>query len=145
MNDDATLVKRAEQIAKRAHAGQTDKSGNPYIGHLSRVAAGVDEPDAEAVAWLHDAVEDTEISLEDLRRQGIPERIVTAVDAITRRPAPDDDYPYRVKQNRLALKVKAADIADNANPDRLAQLDPDTRARLEDKYANLRDVLGLQQ
>ena len=56
MND---LVERAKDLAHRAHAGQVDKAGRPYIEHVARVAARVaDDPEAEAVAWLHDVLED---------------------------------------------------------------------------------------
>lgn len=147
MTEGAKLVQHAESIARSAHDGQVDKSGNPYIGHLSRVAARVSTPagrEAEVVAWLHDVVEDTETTLEELRRNGIPERIVTAIEAITKRSGESrGDYLQRVKSNALAVEVKAADVADNTDPERLQMLDEATRERLTMKYAHTRQVLGI--
>ncbi|MDX6230901.1 MAG: hypothetical protein QOI76_4291, partial [Frankiales bacterium] len=97
---------------------------------------------AEAAAWLHDVLEDTRTTVTDLAAQGIPATVVAAVEALTRGngEAPDDYYA-RVAANPLALKVKRADIADNADPERLAHLDPATRERLTAKYDHARVVL----
>ena len=134
----------AKAIAVREHAGQTDKAGQPYIGHVSRVAARVsDDPDTETVAWLHDVVEDTGFSLSDLLAQFAP-HIVEAVDAITRRAGEDPaDYYARVRGNELARAVKLADIADNSDPSRLSVLDEATRERLERKYRHAREVVSV--
>lgn len=131
----ASALEAAKAIAHREHSDQSDKAGQPYIGHVSRVAAQVsDDHDAETVAWLHDVVEDTSIELSDLGDEFAP-HIVAAVDAITRRvgEAPADYY-RRVRGNDLARRVKLADIADNSDPVRLAGLDSATRERLERKY-----------
>lgn len=143
--EQTTLAARAQSIATRAHHGQTDKAGRPYITHPARIAARVQGDDTlEAVAWLHDVVEDTPVTLDDLRDAGFPEAVVAAVHAITRRTheAPDDYYD-RVRANETALRVKAADIADNSDPARLALLDEPTRQRLTRKYAHARHRLGL--
>lgn len=110
-------VERARQIAATAHDGQTDMSGVAYITHPERVAAGVSgDPSAEVVAWLHDVVEDTGVTLADLATEFPPE-IVAAVDAITKRIGEgSDEYYRRVAANPLALKVKYADLADNSSP-----------------------------
>lgn len=134
----ALLVARL--IANVAHAGQVDKAGLPYITHPTRVAQLVREispadTDAETVAWLHDVVEDSAITLDDLRRWGLSVDVVAAVDAITRRSGEDPDVYYaRVAASPRALQVKIADIADNCDPARLALLDPATRDRLTAKY-----------
>ena len=135
------LVALAERIARAAHAGQTDKAGMPYAEHPARVAARVaDDPDAAAAAWLHDVLEDTSMTAEDLAAHGIPERVVTAVRALTHR---DDQTPEKyyaaVAADALARRVKHADLADNSDPRRLAVLeadDPATAARLRAKYAH---------
>ena len=139
-----SIVEGAADVARGAHAGQVDKSGQPYIGHPARVAARVRGDDfAEAAAWLHDVVEDTDVTLDDLRRD-FPDELVAAVDALTRRRHEEpDDYYARVRRNPLALRVKAADLADNSDAARLAALPPDTQARLRAKYAHAREVLGL--
>lgn len=129
-------VDRAKAIATDAHRGVTDKGGQPYIGHPARVAERVagDEA-AECVAWLHDLVEDTAMTLDDLRAE-FDEVVAAAVDAITRRDGEHSlNYYARVRANPLALKVKYADLADNTDPDRLALLEPDRQERLAKKYS----------
>lgn len=148
----ASLAARAEVIARRAHEGQVDKAGNAYIHHPERVAGHVENhaapewlDEARAVAWLHDVVEDTGVSLADLREQ-FPAEVVAAVDAMTRRPGEDpDDYYARVRADRIALAVKHADLDDNTDPARLALLDDATVHRLTAKYAHAREVLGAAQ
>lgn len=140
MND---IVERAKDLAHRAHAGQVDKAGRPYIEHVARVAAAVaDDPEAEAVAWLHDVAEDApEFNGEVVR---FPDYVFFAVTRLTRvRGLPDDAYYQRIRQNELALRVKLADIADNADESRLALLDEATANRLRRKYAKAREALGV--
>lgn len=148
MGEADSLIEGAAALAGRAHAGQTDKAGRPYIEHPSRVAARVAEryPDnivARGIAWLHDVVEDTDVTLEEIRAQFGPE-VADGVDAITHRPGePREDYYRRVAANPTALLVKGADLDDNGDPERLAMLDAATRVRLEAKYAKARTALGL--
>ena len=134
----AALVEAAESVARDAHRDQVDKAGRAYVDHPARVAARVaDDPVAAAVAWLHDTVEDTGTTLEELRRRGFPAVVRDAVDAMTRRDDEDPDAYYeRVAGDRTALRVKRADIADNSDPARLARLDAPVRERLEAKYAH---------
>ena len=144
MTDSAAT--RAQFLATRAHDGQVDKVGQPYIYHPARVAAAVYadgcDDEAQAVAWLHDVVEDTPITLDDLRREGFSERVVEAVDAITKRKGEAfADYYERVKANPVALVVKWHDVADNADPARLAKVAPDTRERLQAKYERAKVML----
>jgi (p)ppGpp synthase/HD superfamily hydrolase len=142
--DDAAA--HAERVAREAHVGQVDKAGRPYIDHPRRVAARVAEvdgrPAAVAVAWLHDVVEDTPTTLEDLRDAGFGADVVAAVDALTRRPGEGDDYYLRVASDDLATVVKLADIWDNTNPERLARLSPDDQARLEQKYRHALEAIS---
>ncbi|RLY94290.1 HD domain-containing protein [Kocuria tytonicola] len=145
----STLTDRARDIATRAHHGQTDKTGADYIDHPRRVAervrhhAAAEQLEAaQVVAWLHDVVEDTPVTLDDLRAE-FPADIVAGVDAMTRRPDEEhDDYYRRVAADPLARVVKQADLDDNTDPARTALLDPETRARLEQKYAHAREVLA---
>lgn len=134
---DHMLVAKARTLAERAHAAQVDKVGRPYVEHLTRVAAAVAEHPvspglAQAVAWLHDVIEDTELGEVDLMAAGMPRVVVEAVEAITHRPhEPRVDYYLRVQANPLALAVKLADVIDNSDPERLAQLDEATRERAD--------------
>lgn len=132
------FVREAERIATAAHMGQTDKAGQPYIDHPRRVAQRVAHVDgragAVAVAWLHDVVEDTEVSLHHLRTAGFSDEVISAVDAITRRPGEGDDYYRRVAINDLASVAKQADIWDNTNPERMERLPQAEQDRLTSKY-----------
>jgi len=139
------LEATAELVAHLAHAGQVDKAGEPYITHPARVVARipVGEHLVRAAAWLHDVVEDTDVTMDDLRGVISP-TVVSAVAALTHREgeAPADYYA-RVLRNRTALRVKTADIDDNTDPTRLARLDPATRERLTAEYETARELLGL--
>ncbi|MEM7058552.1 MAG: HD domain-containing protein [Pseudomonadota bacterium] len=132
---------RAFEIAFAAHWGQTDKSGQPYMAHVVRVASRVAPEDAQIVALLHDVVEDTQVTLDTIR-DVFGTFIADAVDAITRRDGEGHDaYLDRVAANPLAKAVKIADLNDNSDPVRMAQLDQLTQARLAKKYAAARERL----
>lgn len=137
------LVERAKELAYRAHAGQVDKAGRPYIEHVARVAAAVsDDPEAEAVAWLHDAIEDCFGAAKAVEAL-LPSELYGAVLDLTRfNWMPAADYYAAIRDNPLAMRVKLADIADNADEARLALLDDKTAARLRRKYAKARKILG---
>lgn len=120
------ILKIAKTIATKAHEGQFryDKK-TPFITHPEAVAdffyCGLDivEPDKEdiegqIVAWLHDVVEDTDVTLGDLLNQGIPFYLVTIVEILTHRENEEYlDYLLRVKENDFATQVKKADIKHN--------------------------------
>ncbi|MFJ6993108.1 HD domain-containing protein [Streptomyces sp. NPDC003090] len=139
---------QVEVLAHRAHAGQTDKAGRPYVEHLRAVAEGVrargGSDEQIAAAWLHDAVEDGALSERRLAELEVPQSVKDMVLALTKRPGEDlADYTARVLAVPGALLVKEADLAHNADPDRLAVLDEPTRTRLTAKYARVRRLLGL--
>lgn len=135
-------VARARTLALEAHAGQVDKAGHPYIGHVGRVAAAVrGDDEAEAVAWLHDVIEDCPAFAGQV--QAFPAPLQDAVRLLSRTSAADaDTYYARISADPLALKVKLADIADNADEARLASLDAATAERLRDKYRQALAALG---
>lgn len=134
MSDD--IVSRAKALAHRAHADQVDKAGRPYIEHVARVAAAVsDDPVAEAVAWLHDVLEDCDECFHEAVFV-IGSDVALSVMRLTRcRTVTDDRYYELIRLNETALRVKLADIADNSSEERLALLDEKTAARLRRKYA----------
>ncbi|MCM8541692.1 MAG: HD domain-containing protein [Lentisphaeraceae bacterium] len=110
------FVKTAEEIATKAHEGQFRKGGEiPYIIHPQRVSKRVKgDPDAEAVAWLHDVLEDTDVTAEILRSEGIPDNVIEAVKALTKsKEIPYNEYLENVRNNELAKKVKIQDMLDN--------------------------------
>ncbi len=118
-------IEKALQIAAKAHEGQTEKDGQPYILHPLRVMNSVEGEEAKIAAVLHDVIEDTEITEEDLRREGFSETVLAAVLCLTHRKSePYADYVVRCKGNDIARRVKLADLEDNARPSR-ALLRPD--------------------
>lgn len=110
-----TLTVTAEKVARTAHEGQYRNDGiEPYANHPRRVAGRFQHPTYQAVAWLHDVVEDTDMTLKDLRERGFSEEIVEAVDAITHKEDQDYlGYILEVRRNLIAKSVKMADIHDN--------------------------------
>ena len=120
-----TSIEKALQIAVRAHEGQIDKDGQPYILHPLRVMNAVEDEQAKIVAVLHDVIEDTSVTFEDLRREGFDEVVLTALECLThRKNEPYADYVVRCKGNVIARQVKLADLEENARPSR-ALLRPD--------------------
>jgi (p)ppGpp synthase/HD superfamily hydrolase len=110
---------RAILIAAQAHSDQLDKAGRPYILHPIRVMQRVHQhgPAAEIVAVLHDVVEDTPVTLEELADQGFGPDIIAGVDALTRRDGEDYfDYIERCSQDQIGCLVKLADLEDNSDP-----------------------------
>lgn len=137
----------AVALATRAHDGQLDKSGQPYIGHPLRVMATVAAQGhgehEQMAAVLHDVIEDTPVTAADLLASGVPPTVVDAVVALSKEPGePQPHYLARVAANPMALPVKHADIADNSSPQRLNQLDPPTQDRLRLKYAEALRLLA---
>ncbi|MET8128883.1 HD domain-containing protein [Streptomyces sp. NPDC005065] len=137
-----------EAIARSAHAGRQDKAGRPYAEHLAAVADGVrargGSVDQIAAAWLHDAVEDDALSAEWLAAAELPQQVKDMVLAVTKRDGEDlAAYTRRILATPGALLIKESDLAHNADPARLAVLDPATRTRLTAKYAQVRALLGL--
>lgn len=137
------IVARAKDLAYRAHAGQVDKAGRPYIEHVARVAAAcADDPVAEAVAWVHDVMEDHPHFTARLMHV-LPAEVYIAANLLDRNLGHRSmDYYERIRTNPIALRVKLADIADNADESRLALLDEATAARLRQKYARALAALG---
>lgn len=113
MNRKVQLAK-AVILARKAHRGQLDKTGLPYIEHPMRVMDSVPGIEQKIVAVLHDVVEDTSVTLDDLRRFGFEEELVQAVDSVTRRKGETyREFTLRAKQNRIGRTIKIADIRDN--------------------------------
>lgn len=119
----ATL-ERAIRIAMKAHKGQTDKYGNPYILHPLRVMGMGRTEEERIVGILHDVVEDTAWTFDDMRKEGFSERIVAALDCVTKR-SEDEDYDKfvaRTRTNPLAIRVKLNDLTDNMDIRRMGEV-----------------------
>lgn len=117
-----SLLERAIALAVQKHAGQSDKSGAPYILHPLRMMTRMKTTDAMMAAVLHDIVEDTDTTLTNLRREGFPENVVAAVDALSRRDGESyEDFTARAGAESLSRQVKIADLEDNMNLLRLGK------------------------
>lgn len=143
--DDQRHLAMCVDIATRAHERQLDKAGRPYIGHPLRVMSRVEGLHTQMAAVLHDVLEDTTVTSEELRDRGVPDPVIDAVETLTRRTGESyESFVRRIVESGdpIALQVKHADIADNTDPDRLAELPEDTRARLTKKYRAALRILG---
>lgn len=126
----------AISITSDVFVDKVDKAGKPYILHCLRVMNGVDQKDEELmqIAILHDVVEDTDITIEHLRKEGYSERVLNAVDLLTHRPTqPYEDYIKMISHNKDCVKVKLADLKDNSDITRLKGLTKKDFDRME-KY-----------
>jgi (p)ppGpp synthase/HD superfamily hydrolase len=118
-------------LAVEAHRGQRDKTGQPYILHALRVMLRLETEHEQMAGVLHDVVEDTPHTLEDLRRLGYPDAVVEAADCLTRRG--DETYEQFVERaiaNPIARRVKLADIEDNMDVRRIGEISEKDRERL---------------
>lgn len=127
-------TKKALALCFDAHKDQKDKSGLPYVFHPFHLAEQMDSEESVIVALLHDVVEDTEITLEQLREMGFSEPVLEALRLMTHQSGvPYMEYVARISKNALATKVKLADLAHNSDTTRLEHLDDKALARVE-KY-----------
>ena len=128
------LTKKALKISFQAHKNQLDKSGIPYVYHPFHLAEQMDDEYSVCVALLHDVVEDTEMTIDDLTEQGFPREVTEALLLMTH----DDSVPYmdyikKIKTNSLATKVKLADLEHNSDLTRLDEIN-DAALERADKY-----------
>ena len=137
------LTKKAMRIAFDAHKDQVDRSGVPYIFHPMHLAEQMTDEERTCAALLHDVVEDTDLTFEDLAEQGIPETVIAALKLLTH----DDAVPYleyvdNIKENPIAAAVKLADLRHNSDLTRLdavSQKDLDRVKKYSDAIALLID------
>ena len=135
------LTKRAILFAFDAHRGQYDKSGLPYITHPLHVAESMETEDECVVALLHDVLEDTDITIEDLTRIGISDRQIAALRLLCH----DDSVPYleyvqAIRADPLARTVKLADLRHNSDLTRLNVVTKEDIERVE-KYKQAIEIL----
>ena len=133
------LTMKAMNLAYNAHHGQFDKGGVPYIFHPIHLAEQMDDEFSICVALLHDTVEDTAVTLEDLGKD-FPAEVVNAVRLLTH----DDDVEYfdyvrAIKRDPIAVKIKLADLAHNGDPTRISNQGNAEKRRK--KYAAARKIL----
>lgn len=141
------LTIKAMKIAYTAHAGQVDKAGAPYIFHPYRVAESMPDEISTCAALLHDVVEDTDVTLDELRAE-FPEEVIRAIRLLTRSKGEEYfRYIERIKssENAVARRVKLADLRDNCDLSRLAFCSLEVQAQAESlikRYAKAISILS---
>lgn len=134
----------ASALAKNAHDGQTDKAGRPYYEHVFAVrdALAGHGTDAQIAGVLHDIIEDTGTTADDLRAAGVPEHVVAAVESVSRRSGETYmELIVRAAADPLGRLVKLADNRHNSDEARLALLPAEKAASLRKRYKKAREVL----
>ena len=130
------FIEKSLKIALEAHAGQKDKAGKAYILHPLRLMARMDSEIEMSVALLHDVIEDSDFTAEDLLNNGIPSNVVNAVQCLTRIQGETyAEFIDRVIKNKLAAKIKKADIEDNINVLRLNSVTSEDLERITKYHA----------
>ncbi len=134
-------LERAIEIAATAHAGQLDRSGQPYVLHPLRVMLAVNSEHERMAAVLHDVVEDSAITYDHLMREGFPTEVVEAVRALTRAKGGSRiDAARKAVRNPIARLVKLADVADNMDLSRISNPSEKDQAR-QREYEQVREIL----
>ena len=136
------MTKTAIRLMFDLHKEQTDKSGLPYVVHPWHVAESMDDEITATVALLHDAVEDTDLTLEGVREAGFPEAVVAALGCMTHDDSVDYmDYVRALAPNAVARKVKLADLRHNAD---ITRLDAPTEKDLARREKYLKAIAYLE-
>ena len=143
-------LERAIEIAISAHKGQTDKGGNPYILHPLRVMMSLESQAEKMVGVLHDVVEDSDWTFEDLENEGFPVDVIDALKSVTKNESEhgsDEGYfrfVERAKLNPIGARVKIADLQDNLDISRIPELDESAMQRIN-KYKISLEILTSSQ
>ena len=117
------MTKKAIRLAYKAHQGQTDKCGIPYVFHPYHLAEQMDTEETITAALLHDVVEDTDVTMEDLEIEGFPPAVLKALALLTHDPAvPYMEYVAALKADPIARAVKIADLIHNSDLSRMDEV-----------------------
>ena len=129
------LLSKAIELAIKAHSDQKDKQGIPYLTHVFRVAMRGRSQEEKICGILHDVIEDSDLSFDDIRKEGFPENILEALNCLTKKSdsEPYDEFIERIKKNPLAMRVKLNDLEDNMDLRRYTILNENDVVRLN-KY-----------
>ncbi len=140
-----TLTKMALKICFQAHKEQLDKGGIPYVFHPFHLAEQMDTEAEICTALLHDVVEDTDYTLEDISALGFPREVTDALALLTHAPeVPYMDYVKEIKKNPIARKVKLADLAHNSDENRMeimTEWEAQKAKKRAEKYGKARALL----
>ena len=135
------LTKKAIKISFNAHKNQVDKSGMPYVFHPFHLAEQMDDEYSVCVALLHDVIEDTDITIEDLKAEGFPKEVINAIELMTHSDSVLYlDYVKAIKNNSIARKVKLVDLKHNSDLSRLDNID-DMALKRAEKYKKAIEIL----
>lgn len=138
------MTKKALKLCFEAHKEQQDKSGLPYVFHPFHLAEQMDTEEAVTLALLHDVVEDTPITPEQLAAMGFPHRVLSALALLTHAEnVPYMDYVAAIAGDPLAAQVKLADLRHNSDLTRLDAVDENALARREKYLQAIRLLEGL--
>ena len=144
---DIDMIAKARAWAVKAHAGQKDKAGKDYFkAHVTVVAEGVKgDPIAEAVAFLHDTVEDTSVTIEDIRT-GFPKEVADTVSTLTHSKGISyAEYLWYIQQNSIAVKVKLSDLRSNMDLTRLPHTPTERDLERTRKYKRAYTILSSRE
>lgn len=132
-------IAKALEIAIQAHKGQTDKAGQPYIIHPITVALSQESEEAFVAAILHDVVEDSDYSIEDIASSGFSSEVVEAVRVLTHEKSVEyGEYIEAIRGNEIARSVKIADLMHNSDLSRLSVVTEKDIERCEKYKKSLR-------
>jgi len=136
-----STLERAIEIAVKAHAGQIDKAGEPYILHPLRLMFAVNGTYPRMAAVLHDVVEDTSVTIDNLKAEGFPAEVIEAVQALTKQKGESRiEAAKRASENSISKAVKLADVTDNIDITRIQQPTEKDYLRLKE-YEQVRALL----
>ena len=139
-------MQHAIELATEAHKNQKDRAGKPYIGHVTRVSQAGRTPEERMAGILHDIVEDTDWTFEQLAGEGIPPQVIDAVRCLTKQEG--EDYGHfieRVKTNPIAIEVKLNDLRDNMDVTRIPEIDDWYVAHLRKYHRAYNDLIKLHK
>ena len=137
------LTKKAMKLCFEAHKDQVDKTDMPYVFHPFHLAEQMDDEISTVCALLHDVVEDSDTTLDDLRIKGFPDEVIEVLALLTHdENVPYMDYVREIKKNPVATKVKIADLTHNSDLSRMEESEIDERAlKRNEKYAEALRIL----
>lgn len=137
-------TKKALKLCFEAHKNQLDKSGMPYVFHPFHLAEQMTDEETTTAALLHDVVEDTDYTFEDLERMGFSAKVLEALKLLTHAPeVPYMEYVANIKPNRIARAVKLADLKHNSDMTRLDEASIDSYAiKRAEKYKRAIELLN---
>lgn len=139
------ILQKAIEIATEAHKNQTDRAGKPYTGHITRVMHAGKTLEERMAGILHDIVEDTHWTFEDLLQVGIPAEVVDAVRCLTKNENESyDQFVERVKTNPIAIAVKLNDLRDNMDITRLSEITDKDIERLHKYHKAYKELSELR-